>query len=141
MLENLAVAAAALFSGAAIYVSVAEHPARLTLDDASALKQWKPAYERGATMQASLAIVAGLLGLASWWQTEEILWLIGAVLILANWPYTLWAIMPTNRELKAIAPEAAEARSRTPMLRWGKLHAGRSILGVASLIAYLGAAT
>ncbi len=140
MIEYLAIAASALFCGAAIYVSVAEHPARLMLDDASALKQWKPAYARGAAMQASLAVVAGLLGIASWWQSGEILWLLGAVIMLANWPYTLLVIMPTNHKLKAIAPEAASAESRALLLHWGKLHAGRSLLGAASLIVYLCAA-
>jgi len=141
VLEYLAIAASALFTGAAVYVSFVEHPARLTLDDASALQQWKPAYERGTLMQASLAIIAGSLGIASWWRTGNALWLVGAVLVLANWPYTLAVIMPTNmptnRKLKATAPEA---ESRTLMLRWGRLHAGHSLLGTASLIIYLCAA-
>lgn len=140
MLESLAIAAAALFTGAALYVSAVEHPARLMLDDAAALRQWKPAYERGTLMQASLAIVGGLLGIASWWRGGDMLWLLGAVLILANWPYTLGIIMPVNKKLKATAEEAAGPASRALMQRWGQLHAGRSFLGTASLIVYLFAA-
>ena len=72
---QLALITAALFTGAAIYVSAVEHPARMMLDDRSLLVQWKPAYALGALMQASLAIVGFLLGLLAWWQSGHWLWL------------------------------------------------------------------
>ena len=58
----LALTVAALFSGAAFYVSFVEHPARAVLDDRAQLAEWKPAYARGAVMQASLAILGFVLG-------------------------------------------------------------------------------
>jgi hypothetical protein len=71
---QLALAVAAVFAGAALYVVVAEHPARLALGDGAALVEWKPAYARGAAMQAPLAIVGLLLGLLSWWLTRDWRW-------------------------------------------------------------------
>ena len=133
----LAFAFAAAFTGAAVYVNIAEHPARLTLDDRAALAQWKPSYQGGAVMQASLAMAATLLGLLMWWQTGLLAWLIGACLILAPWPYTLIVIMPVNNRLKATEPDKAGPESRELLVRWGRLHAGKSALGFAATLAYL----
>ena len=132
----LALIAAALFAGAAIYVSVAEQPARLTLDDRAALAEWRPAYARGARMQASLGVVGFLLGVAAWWQSGAWLWLLGAVLLVANWPYTLVCIMPVNRKLETMEPGPD---SRALMQLWGRLHAGRSLLGCGAVICMLAA--
>jgi hypothetical protein len=134
MLALLALVTAALFTGAAIYVNVAEQPARLTLDDRQLLAEWKPAYQRGAVMQASLAVVSGLLGLAAWWTVHNSWVLAGALLILANWPYTLVVIAPVNNRLKATPIEDADATTRDLVLRWGWLHAGRSLLGALATL-------
>ena len=74
---QLALVASTAFAAAALYVSAVEQPARLCLEDRSLLVQWKPAYARGAVMQASLAIIGFLLGLAAWWQTGQWLWIVG----------------------------------------------------------------
>lgn len=140
MLGLLALVSASIFFGAASYINVAEHPARLGLDSDAALAQWKPAYKRGFAMQASLAIVSGLLGAAAWWAGGNPLWAIGAVIILANWPYTLIAIMPVNHRLEATQPATASAETRRLLVRWGWLHAARSGLGAIAAILYLLAA-
>ena len=138
---HLALVAAALFAGAAIYITVAEQPARLGLDDRAALLQWKPAYARGFAMQATLAVIGSALGAWTWWQGGHGLWLAGAIALLANWPFTLFAIMPTNHKLGAIAPDAAGLESRALLVRWGHLHAVRSGLGTVATALMLVAAS
>jgi len=136
----LALVTAALFAGAAFYISVAEQPARLLLDDRSLLTQWKPSYKRGFAMQASLAVISALLGFWAAWQAQDWRWALGAAIILANWPYTLFGIMPTNHRIEAIPNEQADATARGLIVTWGGLHAVRTALGFAAVAAYLWAA-
>ena len=132
---QLAIIAAALFSGAAVYINVAEQPARLGLSDQSLLDEWKPAYKRGTMMQAPLAVIGFLLGTLAWWQTGNLLWAAGGLLMLANLPMTLVGIMPTNNKL--MATQTATSESRSLIIRWGTLHSVRTSLGFAGTVAFL----
>jgi hypothetical protein len=136
MAGQFALVAAAAFAGAAIYVNVAEQPARLALDDRALLAEWKPSYARGFAMQASLALASALAGFIAFWLTRDWRWMLGALLIFANWPYTLLVILPINKRIEATAPDQAGAETRALIRRWGALHAGRSLLGVAATLAY-----
>ena len=133
----LALTAAAIFVGAAFYVNVAEHPARLHLDDRALLTEWKPSYKRGAAMQAPLALIGCLLGSIAWWQTAQPGFLIGAAAMLAPWPWTLLGIKPTNDALLATAPDRAGPQTRALVVKWGGLHAVRTALGALATLAFL----
>jgi hypothetical protein len=109
---QLALTIAAVFTGAAVYINVAEQPARLQLDNRSLLAEWKPAYKRGYVMQASLAIVGGFFGLLAYLTALDWRWLLGAIVLLANWPYTLFVIAPTNNRLMKTPPDAATNETR-----------------------------
>ena len=137
---QLALIAAAAFAGAAIYVNVAEQPARLVLDDRAMLAQWKRSYDSASVMQAGLALVACALGVIAFVLSHDWRWLLGALLILAPWPWTIFVIMPVNRRLKATAPDAAQSDTRASVEHWGRLHAGRSAFGAAATLVYLWAA-
>jgi hypothetical protein len=133
----LALVCSAFFAGAAVYINIAEQPARLRLDDDALLTQWKPSYKRGFAMQAPLAVAAFALGAIAWWQTGNVQFALGAILIIAAWPWTLIGMMPTNHALGAARSGTPETRSL--VVKWGGLHAVRSGLGLASIIAYFAA--
>lgn len=134
---HLALISAAVFAGAALYVNVAEQPARLMLDDQALLSEWKPSYKRGFAMQAPLAIVGCIFGLIAWWQARELSFLVGAALMIANWPWTLLSIKPTNNALMAIDPADTSPKTRALIVKWGALHAVRSTLGTLATFAFL----
>jgi hypothetical protein len=127
---------ATLFTGAAVYISLVEQPARLELDDASLLAQWQPSYKRALPIQAGLAVAGGLAGLAQWYLSGDWRWLVGSLALLANWPFTLLAIMPVNKSLMALEPRRAGPEGRRKLLLWGKLHNGRSALGGIAALLY-----
>jgi hypothetical protein len=136
ILGEFALVTAAVFTGAAIYVNVAEQPARLGLDDKALLAEWKPSYARGFAMQASLALASALAGFLAFWVTRDWRWLLGGLLMFANWPYTLLIILPVNKRLDATPADQASGATRELIRRWGALHAGRSALGVAATLVY-----
>jgi Anthrone oxygenase len=134
---ELALIAASVFAGAAIYVNVAEQPARLMLDARALLTEWKPSYRRGFAMQAPLALVATVFGVAAYVDAGDWRWLLGAALSLASWPYTMLVIMPTNRVLMSTDIETADASVHGTVIKWGRLHAVRSGLGLAAAAVFL----
>ena len=134
---HLALVVAAVFSGAAIYVNVVEQPARFGLDDRGLLAEWKPSYKRGFAMQAPLALAGFALGLVAWWQTRDLLFLVGGAMMLANWPWTILVINPVNAVLMATESAGAGAQTRALIEKWGRLHAVRTAFGFLAVIALL----
>ncbi len=137
LVGNLSLMIASLFTGAAIYINVAEQPARLRLDDRALLVQWKASYKRGFMMQAPLAVAGSLLGLAGWWMTGRLAFLIGALLMIANLPWTVFGVMPANKALMQTELAASSPKSRALIIKWNGLHTVRSGLGVFATLAFL----
>src|ERR1700720_5014465 len=133
----LALIAAAIFGGVALYVNIVEQSARFSLDDRALLAEWKPSYKRGAAMQAPLALAGFALGLVAWWQTRDFLFLAGGIAMLANWPWTILVIHPANAVLMATEPEQAGAQTRALIAKWARLHAVRTALGFVAVVALL----
>jgi uncharacterized membrane protein len=127
-----------LFAGAAIYINVAEHPARMECGTELAATVFGPSYKRAAAMQVSLALVATGTGLLlSWLMDDRVMWLVGAMVMFAVIPFTLIAIMPTNRQLLDPELDRSSEATRRLLQKWGTLHAVRSILSLAASCIFL----
>jgi hypothetical protein len=136
-IEFLATFSAAIFAGAALYISVVEHPARMRLDTSLAAAQWAPSYRRATWMQAPLALVSFLAGLMASWLGGGVQWAIGAFLIGSVVPFTLIGIMPTNHKLLEPGRDLGSAETRALLHRWAQMHAVRTALSIAATVLYL----
>lgn len=133
LLQFLAISCTALFAGAALYINVVEHPARMRGDIGSALAQWAISYKRATLMQAPLAWAGCLTSVTAWLLGASTGWLVAGLLIGAAVPFTLIVIMPTNDKLLAVERDtAASAETRALLDRWGKLHTVRTVLSLSA---------
>lgn len=137
VVEFIAVVSCALFAGAAIYITLVEHPARMGCDTKTAATVWAPSYKRATVMQASLAILSLLAGVAAWLLGGGVLWFVAAVLIGLVVPFTFIAIMPTNQQLLAPGRDLASSETRTLLEKWGRLHAVRSLLSFIAAVVFV----
>ena len=135
LLGWVATLAAGLFAGAALYVSLVEHPARVSLGPRAAVHEFGPSYRRGAAMQAPLSLVGALAAIARWVIGGSAAWLIGGLALGALVPFTLVVILPTNKRLLADTLEPGSAEAHALLARWGRLHAVRTIV---SLVVFAG---
>ena len=130
ILEFIAIFSCMIFAGAAIYINIAEHPARLECGTELAATVFPPSYNKASVMQAALALVSTISACGVWYLGGTTLWLVGALLIFAVVPFTI--IMPTNLKLKSPDLDKTAESTQAMLELWGKLHFVRS---VASLIA------
>ncbi|WGI26398.1 DUF1772 domain-containing protein [Halomonas alkaliantarctica] len=136
-LQFLATLSTCLFAGAAVYINLVEHPARMGCDTKTAATVWAPSYERATLMQASLAIVGLFAGVTVWLLGGGAMWLIGALFIGAVVPFTFIVIMPTNNELLAPGRDLSTTETRGLLEKWGKLHGVRSALSLIASVIYV----
>jgi Anthrone oxygenase len=141
LIEVVAILACTLFTGAAVYITAFEHPARLSCGADAAVAEWAPSYKRATLMQVPLALVAGLFGIVRGTQGGGPLWLWGDVLILSVIPFTLLAIRPTNNRLLNPGRDRRSDETLQLLNAWGRLHAVRGALSMAASVLFVLAAT
>ena len=134
--QVVATVAAGLFAGAAIYINVAEHPARLECGVSLAATVFGPSYRRAAILQATLALIGTVAGLLAWQLGEGFAWLAGSILLFLVVPFTLVAIMGTNKRLLDPGLDRGSQEAQDLLVKWGRLHAVRSLAGGASFLVF-----
>jgi uncharacterized membrane protein len=136
-LELISTLSSAFFTGASVYINLVEHPARMQAGTQVALAEFAPSYKRATVTQVSLASAGFLSVLVTWRLRSDARWLIGGGLLVSVIPFTAVAILPTNKQL--LDPATANDLDLAEKLlnRWGRLHAVRSVLSLASLLIFL----
>jgi hypothetical protein len=135
--EFVAVLSCSVFTGAAVYVSLVEHPARMECGVELAATEFPPSYRRGTIMQVTLAAVCLLSSIAAWFAGATFWWVVAGVLQFSVIPFTLIVILPTNKQLLKPSLDKRSADTGQLLARWGALHAVRSALSALALLLFL----
>src|SRR5262249_4787773 len=134
--EFISVLACSMFTGAAVYITFIEHPARMQCGVELAATEFAPSYRRATVMQATCAAVGLLSSLAAWLAGASFWWLAAGVLLGSVIPFTLIVILPTNKRLLSPALDRRSAEAERLLARWGRLHAVRSVLSGLALLLF-----
>jgi Domain of unknown function (DUF1772) len=135
--EFVSVLACSLFTGAAVYLSLVEHPARMECGVEIAATEFPPSYHRATIMQATLAAVGLLSSIAAWLAGATFLWFVGGLLLGSVIPFTLIVILPTNKQLLSPTLDRESAETERLLARWAMLHAARSVISGLALLLFL----
>jgi hypothetical protein len=135
--EFVAVLACSLFAGAAVYISLVDHPARMECGVELAATEFPASYRRASVMQATLAAVGLLASIAAWLAGATFRWVVAGALLGSVIPFTLLVIMPTNKELLSPTLDRRSPQTERLLARWGKLHAVRSLLSSTALLLFV----
>jgi hypothetical protein len=132
--QIVAIVCSGLFSGAALYISFVEHPARIEAGGPVALAEFGPSYRRATVMQAGLAVCGTAASVVAWLGGSNPLSLVAGVVLFAVVPFTLVVIFPTNKGLLDAGLDPSSVAAKVLLVRWGNLHAVRSVLGLVAFV-------
>ena len=135
--EFISVLACALFTGAAVYINLVEHPARMQCGVEIAATEFAPSYRRATMMQVTCAGVGLLSSVAAWVAGATVWWLIAGILLGLVIPFTLIVILPTNKLLLSQTLDRRSVGAERLLAKWNKLHAVRSALSAVALLLFL----
>jgi len=135
--QAISIACSGMFAGASVYINLVEHPARMECGTNLAATVFPGSYRRAALIQASLAVTGCISSAVAYYAGASVNWIIGGALLGAVVPFTLLGIMPTNKKLLNPKVEKDSPVTNKLLVRWGRLHAVRSVLSVASFLLFL----
>ena len=119
------------------YVSIAEHPARLGLDDEAALAQWKPSYAKGRSCRPAWRLPAACSHSPPGGRAATGSWLIGGLASSPTGQSACWSSCPPTVGPRRCRTTRLAPETRALLQRWGRLHAVRTALGTASALIML----
>lgn len=136
----IALFACGTFFGAAIYISLAQHPASIAAGKSVGGLFFPPMYKRAAPMQIVLALVGFVSGIVAWCLTNDLCWLVGALLLISVIPITLILIMPINNQLLSPENNPESPKTKKLLRQWGYKHWIRTVVSGLAFVAYIYAA-
>ena len=132
--EILAFIFTGLFAGAALYVSLVEHPARMSLTLGAALAEFRPSYKRAAQMQVILSLVGAAAAVGAYFLGQGISTLVAGIVLATVIPYTLLVVKPINQQLLDETRTAQTEDTQVLLEKWGSLHMVRTVASLLALV-------
>jgi Domain of unknown function (DUF1772) len=133
---TLALAFAAAFTGASFYVNWVEQPARLKLDDAALLSEWGPSDSRGVALLVGLALLAAIAGFVAYFDTQDVRWAFGAIVMILSWPYAFFLMSPLDNQVRSLRGGDVAA-ARALVRQWGIVESGLTAIGAVAVLVLL----
>ena len=133
---TLALAFAAAFTGASFYVNWVEQPARLKLDDAALLSEWGPSDSRGVALLVALALLAAIAGFIAYFDTQDVRWAFGAIVMILSWPYAFFLMSPLDNQVRSLRGGDVAA-ARALVRQWGIVESGLTAIGAVAVLVLL----
>ena len=137
LVEFLALFLCGTFFGAAVYISIAQHPATMKAGIPFAAAFFPPMYGLAAPMQIVSALGGTLAGIGMWFFGGSLLWLVGAILLVFVIPYTIIILKPINDQLLDTRAKRSDAETEKLLNLWAPRHWVRSIASALSFATYL----
>jgi hypothetical protein len=137
LIAIITVLAATFFCGAAFYVTLVEHPARIQQGTAFALQEFVAALPRVRALQRGLAICSILGSLVLGLQTHDRLWFAGTGAMFLILPFTWLALTPINSRLLKWPPEGDLSVAEGLLVLWGRRHMVRDVLSLLGSIIFV----
>ena len=127
---------AAAFTGASFYVNWVEQPARLKLEDEALLSEWGPSDSRGIALLAAYALLAAIAGFSAYFESQDVRWAFGALVIILSWPYAFFLMTPLDNQIRGLRGSDVAA-ARALVRQWGLVESGLTAIGVAAVVVFL----
>jgi hypothetical protein len=127
---------AAAFAGAAIYVAWVEQPARMALEDAALLSEWGPSDSRGVALMLAFALAGAVAGFVAYFETQDVRWVFGALIVVSSWPYAFFVMAPLNNQILGLRGRDVSA-ARALVRQWGHVESGFAAIGVFAVAMFL----
>ncbi len=137
ILQFFALLSTIMYTGASIYSSLVEHPARMECGTALAARVFEPSYRRAILLMFTLVLVATISSLGVWTYLGDPIWFFGSITVFAIIPFTILAITPLLSELLEPDLDLASSRAEQLLHRWGLLNLVRSLLGLVASSLFL----
>lgn len=133
---SIALAFAAAFAGAAVYVSWVEQPARMALDDKALLSEWAPSDSRGVALLAAFALISAVAAFITYFATQDDRWVFGGLIVISTWPYAYFVMAPLNNQILSLRGRDVSA-ARELVRQWGFIESGFAAIAVVAVAMFV----